>query len=850
MTSGREEYRVNLATCNSVHIHYVKVYTISGITIRYIPNQVKPVLFMLSNHIKIFWRNIRRQPSYAFINIFGLAAGMAACMLILLFINRETSFEDMHGEADNVFRVLTIDKALGTNNQRVGITQPGVGANLADAFPEIEATLRLTFASQTLLRRGDETPIYAERLRNADVDFFDFFDFPLVSGDVNTALREPFSLILTKSLASSLFGDDDPLGQELLDGSGTAFTVTGVLRDLPSNTHLDFDALGTIETVAAQARASQPEGSTNPIWIESWNMVAMPTYARFVPGANLADIDARVTQFTRDNGVPENFEITLQPLNEVHLGSTDVIFDPVQNKGDQSTVVVFSAIALLILLIAVVNYLNLSTARSTDRAREVGMRKVAGSTQSQLVKQFLSESVLTAFAGLMVATGLAWVSLPMLNEITGSDLSINGSNIVLIGGFSLILVVVVGVLAGLYPAFALAQFKPISVLKGSFKTSRAGQRIRVGLVVFQFALSIALIGATGMVQKQLDYIQNRDMGYDREQLLVFDMVDQAMSADQQLFLDELANHTAFSDASTTGGLPGRTMGRTRVRPEGVSDDDIWIWSVMQAAPETLPALGIDIAMGRNFDRERPADANGVVLINETAVELLGWDNPLERRMYQGPQDSVGAQILGVISDFNFAGIHQNIEPLIVMPLATNPGRSVVARVQAGRISDGIAAAEAAWLSIYPDYPYTFSFLDEEFQQIYSRDQATGTVVNIFSTLAILIACLGLFGLASYSTNQRIKEIGVRKVLGASSQSVMKLLVVDFARWVLIANVVGWPLAWIASSKWLETFAYSVEVDPLMLVKASLIALVIAVATVLSQTWSASTMNPASALRHE
>lgn len=805
---------------------------------------------MLSNHIKVFWRHIRRQPVYAFINISGLAAGMAACMLILLFLGRELSFEEMHPEANRIVRVLTIDSALGTNNQRVGITQPAVGGNIADGMPEIESALRLTFQNQMLLRRGAETPVYAENLRNADPNFFDFFAFPLLAGDPQTALVEPYSLVLTETLADNLFKGEDPMGQTLTDGNGVDYTVTGILADLPENTHLNLDALGTLETVRAIARANQPEGSTQPVWVDSWNMVAMPTYAKLAPGTTLEGLDERGTQFVRDNGVPENFALTFQPLMEVHLGSTDVIFDPVQNKGDRSTVVVFAAIALLILLIAIVNYLNLSTARSTDRAREVGMRKVAGSTQQQLVSQFLSESVFTALAGLVLAFILARVALPFLNGITGANLSMTGENLPVLLLLSVGMVLVVGVLAGLYPAFALSSFKPIAVLKGRFKTSRSGQRLRIGLVVFQFALSIALIGATGMVQKQLRYIQERDMGYDREQVLLFDMTDQSMAQQQQLFREQLLENTAFVAVSQTGGVPGRTLGRTSVRPEGSSDEDIWIWSAMQAAPATFPTFGIEMAQGRNFDTARPADAQGVVLINETAVGQLGWENPLERRIYQGPQDSTGLQVIGVVKDFNFAGIHQNIEPLIIFPMATNPGPTVVARIQPGRVTDALEAAAAVWASVYPDYPFEYTFLDEEFQQIYERDQTTGQVVNIFATLAILIACLGLFGLASYSTSQRIKEIGVRKVLGASAPSVVKLLVFDFARWVLVANLFAWPLAWYASSRWLEGFAYRVEVDPVLLVVASFVALTISVVTVLSQTLSAARMNPAKALRYE
>jgi putative ABC transport system permease protein len=475
---------------------------------------------------------------------------------------------------------------------------------------------------------------------------------------------------------------------------------------------------------------------------------------------------------------------------------------------------------------------------------------VVGSTESQLVRQFLSESVLTAFTALILAVVIAWFALPALNSVAGTNLTFLSGHTGLLAIAAVCLVLISGLLAGIYPAFALSRFKPISVLKGSFHTSRSGRIVRVGLVVFQFALSIALIGTTGMVQKQLRFIQERDMGYDREQVLLFDMLDGSMAQNQQAFLDELEGHSAFTSIAASGNVPGRTFNRTGLSPEGASEDDIWIWSSMNAAPETLPALGIEFAEGRNFEEGRAADQSGVVLINETAVAQLGWDDPLDRRIFFGPQDSTGSRVIGVVKDFNFAGIHQNIEPLVITPLGSSPGGTVVARVEPGRIPDAISAAEAAWHSVYPDYPYTYSFLDEEFQQIYERDRVTGRIVNIFSALAILIACLGLFGLASYSTTQRVKEIGVRKALGASSPSVMKLLVLDFARWVVVANLFAWPLAWMAASKWLDGFAYRVEIDWMLLVGASLIAFAIAVLTVVSQSWSAARMNPAVALRYE
>ena len=805
---------------------------------------------MLKNYFKIFLRNINRFKLYSIINIVGLAVGMTACILILLFIQAEVSYENMHTRAEQIYRVLTIDKALGTNNQRVGITMPALGPALPENFETVEAALRITGGGRTLLRYQDQPAIYAEQMRSADANFFDFFDYPLLQGDPATALQEPCSLVLTESLARQLFGDDPPMGQTLRTGSGTELKVTGILQDLPANTHLEFDALGSIATVASQARANQPPGSTQPIWVEMWQLIAMPTYVRFAEGASIEGIEEKFTQLTRDNGVSENFEITLQPLRDVHLKSTDIIFDQVNNKGDLNSVYIFAAIALLILVIAAVNYMNLSTARSTERAKEVGLRKVVGSRRAQLIGQFLGESLLITLLALLLALPLTWLALPFLNNLAGSALVFNPVGNVPLLLFLVSMLVLVGVLAGLYPAFVLAGFTPVTVLKGSFKTGKKGTALRIGLVVFQFALSIALIGVTLIIQQQLNYVQHKDLGYHKEQVLIFDMFDQNMGQNLETFRTELLQHSAFADAATASNVPGRTFGRTRVRPEGVSDEDIWIWSVFSVSPEALPALGMEMALGRNFSREMATDTSGAVLVNETAMRQLGWDDPLNKRLYFGQQDSVGTGIIGVVKDFHFAGMHQNIEPVVIFPLNSSPGNLLAARIQPGRIPEAMEIAQAAWRDVYPDYPFNYSFLDEEFADLYRRDLNTGKIVNIFSALAILIACLGLFGLASHSITQRFKEIGVRKVMGASAGSIVRLLVLDFVRWVALANLFAWPLIWFGASKWLESFAYRIDIAPLPFLIASLAALAVAIITVISQSWRAALINPARALRYE
>ena len=805
---------------------------------------------MLSHFLKIAVRNLLSNKIYSLINILGLAIGMAACICILLFLQKELSYENMHPDRDRIYRVLTIDKALGTHNQRVGITMPPLAPAAPVTLPEIESALRLTGSGKLILRYDERLAVSAEKVRYSDGNFFDFFSFKLSQGDPATALLEPYTIVLTRSLAQGLFGNENPLGQILKSGDGNAIKVTGILEDPPDNTHLQFDALGSLATLFAQARKNQPPNSKNPIWLESWDWVAMPTYIRLVEGNSSTGLAAKLTQLCRDNGVEVNFDITLQPLQDIHLYSTDIIFDPVLNKGDIKNIYIFTAIGFLILLIATVNYINLSTARSTQRAKEVGLRKVVGSLRSQLILQFISESIMITLIAMIIAIPLVQLTLPWLNQLLQVKLSLHFMDNPYLLPFMFIMLIMVGFLAGLYPALVLSNFKPVTVLKGSYKSSRSGTTLRRALVVFQFTLSIALIGLTAIIQRQMHFIQHKDLGYDREQVLVLDMLDQEMTKKLNTLREELSKHSSFVAVAASGNVPGRTFGRTGIRPEGASDEDIWIWSQFSASPETLPVLDMKIVEGRNFSRERGSDTSGVVLINQTAVSQLGWDNPMDKRLYFGEDDSAGVQVIGIVKDFHFIGMHQPIEPVVIFPLADFSGNLLVARIERGRITEALDYAEQKWQEIYPQYPFSFKFLDDEFDNLYRRDINTSTIINVFSLLSILIACLGLVSLSSHSTLLRIKEIGVRKVMGASTRSIIVMLVIDFIRWVALASLFAWPLAWYAASQWLNSFAYRVKIDPLVFIIASLIGLIIAVISVLSVSWRAATINPARALRYE
>ncbi|MDP8210426.1 MAG: ABC transporter permease, partial [Candidatus Stygibacter australis] len=512
---------------------------------------------MFKNYVKIAIRNILRNKLYSLINILGLTIGITACLLIMLFINYEYSYENMFSKADRIYRVLTIDAALGTNKQRVGITMPPLGTVLTDNFPEIEAATRVSGGRRTLMQIGDEQGIYAEKMRAADTNFFAIFDFKLLKGDIQTALSEPYNLVLTTKMANSLFGDKEVMGKSV-KAAGIEMTVTGIMSDLPANTHFTFDALASISTFAALAKAQQPENSTRPIWLEEWQMIAMPTYMLAAPKADLTGLDERITALTREYDVGENFTITLQALNDVHLHSTDVIFDRIANKGDIKNIYIFAIIALLILVIATVNYMNLSTACSLQRSREVGIRKVVGSQISQLRMQFLGESLGITLLSILLAIPLLELTIPFLNSISGSQIIMGGEELQLIGYSMLAICILIGILAGLYPAFVLSRYKPVQVLMGAFKSQDKGVLLRRILVIFQFTLSIAMIGLTVIIQQQMHYISQKDIGYNREQVAVFEMSGRPMYNQADNFSASLREFSGIKSVGSASNIPGRT----------------------------------------------------------------------------------------------------------------------------------------------------------------------------------------------------------------------------------------------------------------------------------------------------
>ena len=804
---------------------------------------------MLKHYITIALRNLWKSKLFTLINVAGLAIGMAACILIFIYVQFELSFDRFHKYADRICHVVTIDRAVGVSSPFVGITMPAFGPQSPQTFPEIESFCRIIRPTQMWLTIDADHKMAADSVLPVDSTFFEFFSFPLLKGSPKQVLVDPFSIVVTKKLAKKLFGDADPIGRIVTTASGNELKVTGLAEDPPGNSHIQFDALLSLSTTAALARRQQPPNSTQPIWLDSWQLLAIRTYIRLAPGVDYQSLIPKMNPYIRSNGVRDNFEVTLQPFLDVHLKSSNIIFDDNEHKGDISSVYTMAAVAILILIIASVNFMNLSTARATSRAREVGLRKVVGSLRKQLVTQFLGESVLLALLALLLSLSIAELLLPWLNQLTGYHLKLNVFTNAGLAASLLGLVIAVGILAGSYPAAVLSGFRPIEVLKGSFQHSARGRILRRVLVVFQFTLSIALICGTILIGRQMHYIQSKDLGYNRDQVLLMTFRNVALINSASALKNEIASSPSVESICTSNDVPGRQLSRAPILFENDPKDQNRIWSLMNVDWDVTNTLKLHILKGRDFSRDFPADTANSVIINEAGAREMGLDDPVGKRIYLGRQDSTGAIIVGMVKDFHFASLREKIEPLIISVNNTTLNTLMV-RIKAGMIKPAMEYINQAWKKINPDQPISYTFLDDEFNQTYAADINFAKIGNTFSGLAIFIACLGLFGLASHTTEQRRKEIGIRKVLGASAFGISKLLILDYIRWVALANILAWPVAFWAAQRWLNNFAYHIEIGWLPFAIAGLLALVIAVVTVLGHALRAATSNPVNALRYE
>jgi putative ABC transport system permease protein len=802
---------------------------------------------MFKNYFKTALRNFRKNKVFSFINIFGLAIGLTCFMLIAVFVYNELSYDKYPADAKNIYRVtLSV-----TGNGNVALyprVDVAVGEGMKNAFPEIKASTRLSPASNFV--KYNDKQFKEDHLAYTDSNFLQMFSIPLIEGNEKTALVQPNSVVISKAFAKKYFGNDKALGKSLLIGLKNApFKITGVIDKVPDNSHFHFDAFISIATFH--------------INYATWSNVGYYTYLLLNKNADPKKLQAKFPQLVAKYVVPEiqhdmgvslaeaqksvtTFIFSLQPLTDIHLYShTKYELEP---NGDIQYVYIFSALALFILLLACVNFTNLSTARAVKRAREVGVRKVLGSVKKQLVFQFLAESVLFAFFSMLCAYVFIFFLLPYFNQLANKNISFRFffqyQSILIILGVSFL----VGLLAGIYPAFFLSSFNTIKVLKGSSSQDSQKKLLRSSLIVFQFFVSTALIIATIIVYQQLHYMQNKKLGYDKEQVL--DLPDaRLLGKNQTAFKQQLLQDNRVVAATIAWSVPGSLlMDGTEIYPKNENGNGTEIHAnIYHVDYDYLRTLGIHIIKGRNFSKDFATDSDGVV-INETAVHELGWtnDNAVGKTIVRSGQQQL--KVVGVVADFNYASVKQKIAPLMMM-LGGNSGGLII-KIKTTDVKSFLADLKKQWDAFNPSGPLEYNFLDEQFAALYASEIRTQQIFSAFAIIAIIIASLGLFGLSAFVIEQRTKEIGIRKVLGASVQNVLLLVSKEFLLLVGIAFIISIPVTWWAMHAWLQDFAYRINISWWIFAIAGITAILIALLTVSFQAIKAAAANPVKSLRTE
>lgn len=793
---------------------------------------------MLKNYLKIALRSLLKSKGTSLINIIGLSIGMACCIIIFLFVQNELGYDKFHSKSDNIFRVLTIDEALGVSSNLVGITLPALGEAMDNDFPEVVQRVRMIPQGRQLINY-EQQGFYTEHFAYAEPTLFTMFDFKLVDGDTEKALTEPNTLVMSQTMAEKTFGGEPAIGKRIDIGNQTGLEVVGIMEDVPHNSHLNFDVVVSMEQADTTSGFAQ--------FLRSWQSISMVTYVELANPASEANVEAKMEEMIRANNVGDNFKVTLQPLADVHLKSSGILFENYNlNKTDISYVYTLAAVGLFVMLIASFNFMNLSTARSANRAKEVGVRKVFGAFRSQLINQFMIESAVLCLVSFIIALVLVsltggLVKLPIEQNLALYFLS----NPQWIGG-ALVFVLALGLFSGSYPALLLSSFNPISILRGSFKTSSKGVVLRKSLVIFQFTISIIMIIGTAIVYDQLQHQRNIDMGFDPEQVLTINVGDPGLQQALPVLINKLEQSPEIISTARTGGMPGRTFGRRGMLPEGAPQEDTWIVSVLNFDEKFMELMDMEVVDGRGFDKNMQTDQQQAVLINEAMAKELTWDEPIGKKLTFGQQEQT---VIGVVKDFHFANMRHKIEPL-AMFYNPNGGGNLAVKFSAKNASQTVGFIQSAWNEVFPNSPLEFQFFDEEFGQQFASDESFGRLVFSFTWLAIFIACLGLFGLSAFTAEQKTKEIGVRKVLGASIGGIVLLLSKQFSQLIMVSIVLAAPIAYYLMSQWLSDFEYRVDINWMWFVISGIAALLIALMTVVFQSVKAASINPSKSLRYQ
>jgi putative ABC transport system permease protein len=785
---------------------------------------------VIKNFIKIAWRNIKKHKGYSSINITGLAMGMACCILISIWVLDELSYDRFHEQSNSLYRVEENQDYSG-RNYHVNVTPYPLAPALKEEIPDIQDATRYVYAGGRLLR-FEEKAFFESNIRAVDPSFLHMFAFPLIQGDKDTALNSPHSLVLTEEMAEKYFGQNVPIGQIISINNSFEFTVTGVLKNIPHNTILQFDFLIPYEFLNST-------GETN----DSFGSNSIQTFVKLQENTTEEQVNEKIYGFIKTKVPQTGTTLELMPFTRIHLHA---YFGWVKEAGAIRYVYIFSIIALFVLLIACINFMNLSTARSAGRAKEVGLRKVVGALKRNLIRQFYGESIVYALIALFFAVVIVTALLPAFSRLASKELSwgVAGTDVLLLGLLAITLFT--GIVSGSYPALFLSTFQPVKVLRGSQKSGAASKTFRRILVVVQFSLSIMLIIGTSIIYKQLNYMKHRDLGWDKEQLL-FIVLRGDIGASYETLKTELKKDSSILGVTASSHLPTNIGSNSGGADWDGKDPELSVLIGISTVDfDYIETLKIDMAEGRSFAKEFPADTKTSFIVNEEVAKLMGKESVVEERFrFQG----IDGTIVGVMKNFHFQSVRSTIEPLAIV-IDPDYYQVMLIRLAPGDVSASMKSIEDTWSRIVPNYPFEFSFMDERVDQMYRTEERIGTLLKYFAGLAVFIACLGLFGLASFTAEQRTKEIGIRKVLGASAPKITMLLCKEFFFLVILANAVAIPAAYFLMRNWLQSYAYRTALNANLFLLAMVLALIIAMISVSFQAIRAALADPADSLRYE
>ena len=793
---------------------------------------------MLKNLFKVALRNIGKDHIYSLLNILGLTLGITSSLFLFLYLLDELSYDRFHPQKDRIYRVVThfteADNQFTWPSGQIPLAQ-----ELEENYTDVEHAVRFIEAGRELFENdARDVRFYEETFYYVDSSVFEVFHFPLLAGDPATALVAPNTAVITQSAAEKYFGHEDPIGQSFRNGDKN-YKITGLMEDVPSNSHLEFDALLSRATLPAE--------------LGGWGGWGVATYLLLRENASLADGERALANVNKERVTPvfADYPVTidywLQPLEDIHLRSN---FSGSDESGDMSYIYIFTAVAFFILIIASINYMNLATARATRRAKEVGVRKTMGSFRSQLIRQFLTESTLLTFIALFISILLALVLLPFFNQLAGKEIKVLFLlQPKILAGF-IGMALLVGIAGGSYPAFYLSRFNPALVLKGNVTRGTGNALLRKVLVVTQFAISIAMLICTWVVYDQLQYLRDKDLGFEQAQVLTVTLPDSTIRANYGVLYNRLKDSPNVREVSTSSARPGSGLSKNLMKvdsPEGMVERGV---DQYRADYDFVETMGMKVVQGRNFSREYATDT-AAALVNESMVARMQWDDPLGKRFsFLGDDEGPGPTftVVGVVQDYHQQSLYSPIEPLAIFFGEQNYYLNI--KVAPQDVSNTLSFVEDTWAEVNAGKPFSYDFLDQDFQSQYEADKKRGQLFTLFSLLTVVIACLGLLGLAAYTTEQRAKEIGIRKVIGASVGSIVGLIYRDFLMLIAIAMLIAFPVAYFFMDGWLHTFAYQTNIKWLTFVASALLTLVITMSAISFHTLRAAMSNPVDSLRSE